>query len=454
MSSFDYDFFVIGAGSGGVRAARTAAALGAKVGIAEEKHYGGTCVNVGCVPKKLFVYASQFPHQAQLAAGFGLQFAKPEFDWASLRDRKTQEVERLNGIYQNLLRNSGVDCFNARAQLLSNQEVELSTGQRIRAKHILIAVGGKPWLPDDLLGREHLTNSDQMFYLPQFPKRALVVGGGYIAVEFAGILNGLGCETTLIHRGDYLLRGFDLDVRQRLQQSMQARGIRVNTQTQLQSIVKSDSGLVASFNNSELADQEFDLVLCATGRMPYTQDLGLEQAGVELDDRGAIKVDERYQTTATNVYAVGDVLERVTLTPVALAEGMLVARQLFAGQEQKLSYDFIPSAVFSQPELAVCGLTEEQALEQYPELDIYQSEFKPMLHSLGGSDERCYMKLVVDAVSQRVVGAMVLGEHAAEMMQGFAVAMNMGATKADFDATIGIHPSAAEEMVTMRTKRQ
>lgn len=449
--AFDYDLFVIGAGSGGVRAARTASALGAKVGIAEEKHYGGTCVNVGCVPKKLFVYASQFSHQAELAKGYGVDFSGYAFDWARLRDRKTAEIERLNGIYQRMLNNAGVHCYNARAVLRGAHDIELSTGERVSARYILLAVGGKPWLPDHLPGGQYLTNSDQMFYLDQFPKRALIVGGGYIAVEFAGILNGLGCQTQLVHRGDYLLRGFDLDIRKRLQHSIAARGIEVTTSCQLLSIEKTQEGLQAQLSNGQ--STVVDLVLCATGRTAYTQNLGLSEAGVNLAANGAIAVNADYQTSQANIFAVGDVIDRITLTPVALAEGTRVARQLFADENQALSYDYVPSAVFSQPELAACGYSEEEALALFGELDIYESEFRPMLHTLGDSEEKCYLKLVVAKASQRVVGCFVLGEHAAEMMQGFAVAINMGATKAQFDATLGIHPSAAEELVTMRNKR-
>lgn len=447
MSSYDYDLFVIGAGSGGVRASRIAAQLGAKVAVAEDRFYGGTCVNIGCVPKKLFVYASHFAEEFEDAAGFGWTVGERNFDWPALVANKTAEIERLNGIYERILKNAGVEIVDARATVVDAHTVEAG-GRRITAEHILVATGGKPFLPD-IRGREHASISDDMFYLEKFPKRVVVVGGGYIAVEFAGIMKGLGAAVTQLYRGPHFLRGFDDDLRQFLAQEMRKKGVDVRFNSTVECIEKRGDELYAELSNG--SEITADLILYATGRVAKTENLGLEAAGVELADNGAIKVDGEFRTSVPSIYAIGDVIDRVQLTPVALGEGMWLARHLF-GEAPTAPFDYadIPSAVFSQPALASVGLTEAAAHDGYGDLDVYISEFRALKHTLSGSEERSFMKLIVDKASDRVVGAHMAGPEAGEIIQGLAIAVKMGATKAQFDATIGIHPTSAEEFVTMR----
>jgi len=446
MTSFDYDLFVIGAGSAGVRASRIAAQLGARVAVAEDRFYGGTCVNIGCVPKKLFVYAAHFADEFKDAAGFGWTVNEAGFDWPTLIANKNAEIGRLNDVYARILKNVGVEIIDGRAMVVDAHTVEVA-GRWITAEHILVATGGKPFVPD-MMGRELAAISDDMFYLEKFPRRVVVVGGGYIAVEFAGIMNGLGAEVTQLYRGPHFLRGFDDDLRQFLAQEMRKKGIDVRFNSTVECIEKrGDCYCVELDDGTEI---ESDLVLYATGRVANTENLGLEAVGVELAENGAIKVDGNFRTSVPSIHAIGDVIDRVQLTPVALGEGMWLARHLFGEAPPPFDYADIPSAVFSQPALASVGLTESEAHERHGELDVYISEFRALKHTLSGSDERTFMKLVVNRASDRVVGAHMAGPEAGEIIQGLAIAIKMGATKAQFDATIGIHPTAAEEFVTMR----
>lgn len=446
MALYDYDLFVVGAGSGGVRASRMAAAKGKKVAVAEELYLGGTCVNVGCVPKKLFVYGSHFSEDFQVAKDFGWSMAAPEFDWPTLRDNKTKEIERLNGIYQRMLDNAGVEIVNGRATLVDGHTVKVGD-TLYTAERILIAVGGWPFVPD-IPGAEHVIDSNQVFYLETFPKRVLVVGGGYIAVEFAGIFNGLGSQTDLAYRGPLFLRGFDQDVREFLADQIRHTGVNLKFDCDVQKIDKTHSGLMVTFNDG--TEQEYDCVMYATGRKPKTANLGLEAAGVDIDRSGAIVVDENFKTNVDSIYALGDVIDRVALTPVALAEGMVLVEHLYGENKKAVDYTNIPTAVFSQPPVGTVGLTQEQAVETYDNIEIYRSSFKPMKLTLGQSEERMMMKLIVDGNTDKVIGAHMVGPDAGEMTQGLGIAIKAGATKADFDSTIGIHPTAAEEWVTMR----
>ena len=446
MSSFDYDLFVIGAGSAGVRASRIAAQLGARVAVAEDRFYGGTCVNVGCVPKKLFVYASHFADEFKDAAGFGWSVAESRFDWPALIANKNAEIERLNGIYARILRNAGVEIIDDRATVVDAQKVEVA-GRTVTAKHVLVATGGRPFLPE-IRGREHVAISDDMFFLKKQPKRVTVVGGGYIAVEFAGIFNGLGADVTQLYRGPHFLRGFDDDLRQFLAQEMRKKGIDVRFNSTVECIEKRGECYCVELDDG--TEIEADLILYATGRVANTDNLGLERAGVGLAENGAIKVDREFRTNVPSIHAIGDVIDRVQLTPVALAEGMWLARHLFGESPPPFDYADIPSAVFSQPALSSVGLTEAQAHERFGELEVYISEFRALKHTLSGSEERSFMKLIVDKASDRVVGAHMSGPEAGEIIQGLAIAIKMGATKVQFDATIGIHPTSAEEFVTMR----
>lgn len=446
MFDFDYDLFVIGAGSGGVRASRMAAAKGKKVAVAEELYLGGTCVNVGCVPKKLFVYGSHFSEDFHVAKTFGWNTSEPTFDWPTLRDNKTKEIERLNGIYQNMLDNAGVEIINGRGKLVDSNTVEVN-GQKYTAERILVAVGGWPFVPD-IPGAEYVIDSNKAFYLEEFPKRVLVVGGGYIAVEFAGIFNGLGAQTDLAYRGPLFLRGFDQDVREFLADQIVKKGINARFNCDVEKIDKTNTGLMVTFKDS--STQEYDCVMYATGRTPKTTNLGLEESGVELTRNGSIIVDENFQTSVASVYALGDVIDRVALTPVALAEGMVLVDHLYGENSKAVDYSDIPTAVFSQPPIGTVGLTQEQAVEQYANVKVYRSTFKPMKLTLGETEERIFMKLIVDGDSDKVIGAHMVGPDAGEMVQGLGIAVKAGATKADFDSTIGIHPTAAEEWVTMR----
>lgn len=446
--SYDYDLFVIGAGSGGVRASRIAAGLGAKVAVAEDLYLGGTCVNVGCVPKKLFVYGSHFAEEFEAAAGFGWTVGKTDFDWATLRDNKTKEIERLNGIYDRMLQNAGVEIIEGRGTIVDAHTVAVGDKQ-YTAERILVAVGGWPMVPD-IPGKEHIMSSNEVFYMDTFPKRVIVVGGGYIAVEFAGIFQGLGSDTHLLYRGDMFLRGFDQDIREFTAEEMRKKGIDLQFNTNITAIEEqADGSLLASLTTGETV--EVDAIMYATGRKAKTANLGLENTAVELAANGSIIVNDDFQTAEPSIYAVGDVIDRVQLTPVALAEGMALARNLYSEkQDHKVDYNFIATAVFCQPNIGTVGYSEEQAKEKFESVAVYKSDFKHMKHTLSGLDERTFMKLLVDQATDKVIGCHMVGADAGEIIQGLAVAIKAGATKADFDSTIGIHPTAAEEFVTMR----
>ena len=451
MSEYDYDLFVIGGGSGGVRAARIAATHGARVGIAEEYRYGGTCVIRGCVPKKLFVYASHFAESFEDAIGFGWSTKKVSFDWWTLISNKDREVDRLNKIYISNLEKAGVELFNTRAEMRDPHSVFLVAEQRhVTAKYILIATGGVVKVDEQLPGIEHVITSNEAFHLEALPERIVIAGGGYIAVEFAGIFSGLGVDTTLLYRGDKILRGFDDDVRDHLTVEMKKKGIDVVTGQVFTKMEKHGDVLQGTLTNGEVL--EADQIMFAIGRAPYTQGLGLEHAGVETRANGAIKVDEYSQTNVDHIYAVGDVTDRVALTPVAIREGHAVADNLFNGKDIAMDHSLIPTAVFSQPEIGTVGLTEAEARDKFGDVDIYKSTFRPMKHTLSGRDERMLMKLIVEPKSDKVVGCHIMGPDAGEMAQLLGISVKMGATKADFDATMAVHPTASEELVTMRTK--
>lgn len=448
MTQYDYDLFVIGAGSGGVRAARMAAAMGKRVAVAEDRYLGGTCVNVGCVPKKLFVYGAHFSEDFHDAAAFGWRLPGPvQFDWDTLRDNKNKEISRLNGIYGNLLDNAGAELINGHASLVDAHCVQ-ANGRNYSAENILIATGGWPFVPD-FPGAEHVITSNEVFFLEQFPDKVIVVGGGYIAVEFAGIFSGLGAKTDLIYRRDLFLRGFDQDVREFVRDEVSKKGVTLNFNADIESVEKlADGRLRAQLNNGN--SLEADVILYATGRKPKVNGLGLEKVGVASGNEGEILVNEHFQTNIPSIYALGDVVGRVQLTPVALAEGMKLVNYLYRNDDSVLDYDLIPTAVFCQPNIGTVGLTEEQAREQGFDITVYRSSFRPLKHTLSGSDERALMKMIVDKVSDRVLGVHMVGAEAGEIMQGIAVALKAGATKAVFDQTIGIHPTAAEEFVSMR----
>lgn len=449
--AFDFDLFVIGAGSGGVRAARFAAGYGARVAVAESRYLGGTCVNVGCVPKKLLVYGAHMAEEFELARGYGWSLEGESFDWSTLIANKNREIARLNGIYRNLLVNSGVTLLDGHARIVGAHEVEVN-GRRYSAEHILVAVGGWPQVPD-IPGRELAITSQEAFQLQRLPRRVLVVGGGYIAVEFASIFHGLGAQTTLLYRGERFLRGFDHAVRAHLEDELRKKGMDLQFNSDIAAIARQgDGSLLATLRDGRVL--EADCVFYATGRRPMLDDLGLESAGVALDARGFIAVDDEYRSSVASILAIGDVTGRVQLTPVALAEGMAVARRLFRPTEYRpVDYALIPTAVFSLPNIAAVGLTEEQAREQGHAVQVFESRFRLMKLSLTDCQERTLMKLVVDAATDRVLGCHMVGPEAGEIVQGLAVALKAGATKAVFDETIGIHPTAAEEFVTMRTPR-
>ena len=443
----EYDLFVIGAGSGGVRAARMAASLGIKVGIAESRYFGGTCVNVGCVPKKLFVYASEFAHLPQHAKGFGWDIDIKGFDWKTLLTNKNNEIERLNGIYGKLLNNSGVEVFEGEASLQGQGIVKIND-EEIKANKILIATGGWPVKPE-IPGEDLAITSNEFFFLDQLPKHVVVVGGGYIAVEFAGILNGLGVDTTLSYRGDKVLRGFDEDVRTHLTEELAKSGMTLDLGRSPVAINKNGAGYTVNFDSGESVTT--DLVVFATGRKPLTSNLGLEHTQVELDEKGAIKVNEYFETTEPGVFALGDVINRVQLTPVALHEAMKFVANEFRGlPKQGMDYGDIASAVFSQPSVAAVGLTEEEARKQNLNIDIYRSSFRALKETISGGQTKTLMKMVVDKDTDRVIGMHMVGEQAGEIIQGFAAAIKMGITKTVLDSTVGIHPTSAEEFVTMR----
>ncbi len=444
--SFDYDLFVIGAGSGGVRAARMAAARGARVAVAEAGRLGGTCVNVGCVPKKLMVYAAGFADAFEDAVGFGWESANPAFSWPALIAAKDLEITRLNGVYQRLLNASGVEIFEGRAHLADAHTVVVGD-RRLTTETVLIATGGRPFVPD-VPGADLGIVSDAVFSLPELPPRVAIIGGGYIAVEFAGIMRGLGAEVSLIYRGPLFLRGFDNDIRATLAGEMAKRGVNLRFNMEVDRLETATGGgiRVCGPTGDEV---EADLVLWATGRVPNTGGLGLEELGVEFKENGAIAVDEHSRSSVPGIYAIGDCTDRMALTPVAIAEAMALVETL-NGNPTAMDYGKIPSAVFSQPPIGTVGLTESEARQHCREVRVYRSSFRPMNNTLAGRDEHTMMKLVVDAATDEVLGVHMVGPDAGEIIQGFAVALKCGATKALFDATVGIHPTAAEEFVTMR----
>jgi glutathione reductase (NADPH) len=450
MSAFDVDLFVIGGGSAGVRAGRIAAGYGAKVMVAEEHRIGGTCVIRGCVPKKLLVYASRFGDEFEDAAGFGWSVPQARFDWPTLIRNKDAEIARLEQVYRTNLERAGVEIVTTRAVIEDAHSVRLATtGERIRARYILVAVGAHPVLEPRIPGGELGITSNEVFHLDQLPKRILVIGGGYIAVEFAGVFAGLGSEVTLLHRGDKLLRGFDEDIRDALGEAYAKRGIRLALGRTVERLERSADGIAAALSDSSTVHA--DTVLVATGRRPNTAGLGLEQAGISVDPVGAIPVDAYSRTAAPSIYAVGDVTNRVNLTPVAIREGHAFADSVFGGKPTMVDHAVIPTAVFSSPEIGVIGLSEGGARRLYGDIDIYKTSFRPMKATLSGRDERTFLKLVVDRASDKVLGVHIMSHDAGEMIQLVGVAMTMGATKADFDRTIAVHPTAAEELVTMRT---
>jgi glutathione reductase (NADPH) len=445
---YDYDLFTIGGGSGGVRASRMAAQFGARVALAEERYLGGTCVNVGCIPKKLFVYASEFSEDFKDSAGFGWTVDARNFNWQTLIANKDREIARLNGVYEKVLVDNGVRILRARATIADAHTVVVGS-ERLTARYILVATGGWPSTPS-IPGGELAITSNEAFFLPQFPSRVILVGGGYIGVEFAGIFHGLGAKVTLVHRGELFLRGFDDDLRRMLATEMGKREIELRFNSQVERIEKLPRGIRATLIDG--AALEADLIMFATGRTPNTHDLGLERAGVKLDYEGAVVVDSYSCSSVTNIYAVGDCTDRMQLTPVAIAEGQAVAETLFHGNPQTPDYENVPTAVFCQPHIGTVGLTEAEARARYRAVDVYKSRFRPLKHTLGGREENSFMKLVVDRETDRVLGCHMLGDDAGEIIQGLAIALKCRATKAQFDATIGIHPTAAEEFVTMWTK--
>ena len=448
MSDYDFDLFVIGGGSGGVRASRIAAGHGARVGVAEERYMGGTCVNVGCIPKKLLSYSSGFGHGFEDAAGYGWECRENAFTWADLIRNKDVEISRLNGIYRRIMEQAGVKVYDARATLADGHTVSLSTGERFTAERILIATGGWPKVPD-ISGKELAITSNEAFHLPDLPKRILVVGGGYIAVEFAGIFAGLGSEVTLLHRGMAILTAFDHELGENLMHEMRRQGIKTHLHSVIRRLEKVEGAIKATCNE----DQSFDVdcVLYATGRAPATGGIGLEALGVLLSPNGAIIVDEEDRTNIPHIYAIGDVTNELNLTPVATAKGQALAERLYAGGARHISLENVATAIFSSPPIATVGLSEEQAVERGVIFDVYKQNFRPLKHRLSMREQQTFMKLIVERSTDRVLGCHVIGDDAAEMMQGFAVAITAGATKTMFDRTIGIHPTSAEEFLTMRT---
>ncbi len=448
MSEYEYDLVVIGGGSGGVRAARMSAGYGARVAIVEDRYWGGTCVNVGCVPKKLYYYASHFSEAFKDSKGFGWSGDERVFDWETLKRNRATEISRLNKIYQNILGAADVEIIDGHGRILTPHTVEIDGKRQLTAKHILIATGGWPYIPD-FPGKEHVVSSNEVFDLPQFPKTMVVVGGGYIAIEFAGIFNGLGVDVHQVYRGDVLLRHFDMSVREVITEEVARKGVKLALGTNVVAIEKSAVGRleVQLTNGSPI---EADAVLYATGRTPNFHNLGLENVELRLTAKGTVDVDDYYQSSVPSIYALGDVIHTQELTPVALAEGMVLARHLFGGGAEPLDYDYIPTAVFSQPNIACVGLTEEKARATLGEIIVFESNFTHMKNTLGGSKSRTYMKILVERSSDRVVGMHMVGEEAGEIIQGFAAAMKAGITKAVLDSTLGIHPTAAEEFVTMR----
>jgi glutathione reductase (NADPH) len=445
--SFDYDLFVIGGGSGGVRAARVAAGeTGAKVALAEEDRYGGTCVIRGCVPKKLMVYASEFPETIAAGRAYGWDMHDADFDWSVFRTRLHAELDRLEGIYRNLLNGSGVTMYDQRAKLADPHTVELADGTRITARHILLATGGRPVLPQ-VDGIEHAITSNEMFLLDELPKSILIVGGGYIACEFAGIMNGLGVKTTQMLRSDQILRGFDDETRGFVADAMRGRGVDLRTNVNAVRIEKTDAGLSVTDTNGDT--HVVDQVMYATGRRPNSDNLGLESLGVEMGDRGQVIVDDYSQTAVPSIFAVGDITDRANLTPVAIREGMAFVETVFKSNPTKPDHDLIPTAIFTQPEMGTVGLSEQDAAALGP-IDVYTTSFKPMRQAFAGEQEKVFMKLVVCQTTQRVLGCHIVAHAAGEMIQLAGIAIKMGATKADFDRTVAVHPTMSEELVTLR----
>lgn len=451
MTRFDYDLFTIGAGSGGVRASRMAGQFGARVGIAENYRIGGTCVIRGCIPKKLLTYAAHYAEDLEDARGYGWTIAGASFSWPALIENKNREIARLSGIYADVLAKAGVTVIEGTAKLLDAHTVAIGE-RRVTAQNILIATGGWPGKPA-IPGIEHAITSNEAFELPALPRRVLLVGGGYVAVEFAGIFRGLGAEVTLSYRGEQILRGFDDDLRRHLRGEMEKKGVRVLLASDVSRIARrADGTLEAAVSGLPGNILACDTVLYATGRTPNTARLGLAEAGVRLDEEGGVVVDGFCRSSVANIYAVGDVTHRIALTPVAIREGAAVATTLFGGIETPVDHDDVPSAVFSQPPVGTVGLSEGKAVAKLGKVDIYKASFRPLRHTLSGRDERTLMKLVVEAATQRVVGAHMVGAEAPEIIQGIAIAVKAGLTKAQFDATVGIHPTAAEEFVTLREK--
>ena len=446
MSRYEYDLFVIGGGSGGIRAARLSSSFGARVAIAEEKYLGGTCVNVGCVPKKLFFYASYFSEEFNHAQSYGWYHNNNRFVWNDLIKNKNKEIERLNGIYQKILDDSNVKVFEEHAKIIDPHTIKINN-ENITTKYIMIATGGWPYVPN-IEGKELAITSNEAFFLETLPNKIIIVGGGYIAVEFASIFKGLNIETSLIYRGPLFLRGFDKDLREVLSNEMEKKGIELIFNNNIKKIKKSNAEI-----NTELDDgQELkaDQVMFATGRIPNCSNIGLDEVGVKLDAEGAIEINSNYQTSISSIYAVGDVTNRINLTPVALAEGSIVANNLFNNTSKIASYENIPTCVFSQPNIATVGLTEDEARKKYKDITVYKSLFTPLKLTLTQNNEKSFIKLITNKKTNLVIGAHMVGENAGEIMQGIAIAIKAGATKDIFDSTIGIHPTLAEEFVTMR----
>ncbi|MBV4398073.1 glutathione-disulfide reductase [Advenella alkanexedens] len=447
QNKFDFDLFVIGAGSGGVRAARMAAQTGARVAAAEGAPLGGTCVNLGCIPKKLYSYAAHYAEAFEESHGYGWEGEKPVLNWETLKRQRATEISRLNGVYENLFKGAGVELIRGWATLQDPHTVTLDNGQSYTAKYILIATGGRPAVPD-VPGKEYVITSNEIFDLPEFPQRLLVVGGGYIACEFASIFNGLGAHVTQLYRSEQVLRGFDREIRDFVAGEMRKAGVDLRVNANIASIEKTGEGLKATLEDGSvlLTDQ----ILYATGRAPNIKGLGFEALGGEIAKNGAIKVNERYQTSISSIFALGDVTDRIQLTPVALAEAMVLVDDLFGKKQKTMSYEYIPTAVFTHPNIGTVGYSEEDAREKFGQIRVFRSEFRPLKHTLSGSSARVFMKLIVDVATDKVVGMHMVGDDAGEIIQGFAVAVKAGVTKAVFDSTIGIHPTAAEEFVTMR----
>ena len=443
---YDFDLFVIGAGSGGIRAARMSASYGAKVAVAEERHLGGTCVNVGCIPKKLFVYGSHFSEAFEDASAYGWNLPPQSFEWTKLRDNKTQEVKRLNDVYKDLLEGSGVEILHTHAKFTDPHHIAIE-GRTVSSDKVLIATGSWPSVPS-FDGSEHVITSNEAFYLGELPNRIVIVGGGYIAVEFASIFHGLGVETTVLYRGPLFLRGFDIGIREFIAEELRKKGIDVQFNSDVERIKKFGDRKKIMLRFGEII--EADCIMYAIGRKPLTNDLGLEEAQVKTTGSGGIVVDRFYRTSTSNIYAIGDVIDRVQLTPVAIAEGTCVAQNIFGDESQTVSYEDIPTAIFCQPHIGTVGPDEETARARHGQLQVFETEFRPLKHTLSDRDEKTFMKLLVDAATDKVIAAHMVGPEAGEIIQGIGVAIKAGATKSNFDSTIGIHPTSAEEFVTMR----